>query len=158
MSTTCRCRSTRCTSSPRPSCSRWLRRPDPGGTSLSTIDLHEVHEIEQLKYRYLRHLDLKEWDALGETLTEDCQAAYAGGDHSYDGRDAILGFLRSNLGMATRFTVHMVHHPEITFDSSTEATGKWMLQDVVIDTDLGFTLRGASHYEDRYRKESDGWR
>ena len=125
---------------------------------MPSIDLLEVHAIEQLKYRYLRHLDLKEWDALGDTLTEDCQATYAGGEHSYDGRDAILGFLRENLGMATRFTVHMVHHPEITFDSPTEAIGRWTLQDVVIDTDMGFTIRGASHYEDRYRKESDGWR
>ena len=125
---------------------------------MPTIDLVEVHEIEQLKYRYLRHLDLKEWDGVGSTLTEDCQAAYAGGEHSYQGRDAILGFLRENLGMATRFTVHNVHHPEIVFDSPTEATGTWMLQDIVIDTEMGFTLRGASHYHDRYRKEPDGWR
>lgn len=119
--------------------------------------LAELRAIEELKYRYLRHLDLKQWDELAATLTEDCVASYASGEHHYEGREAILGFLRENLGMPTRLTVHQVHHPEITLESETTARGVWALQDVVIDTELEFTIRGAAYYEDAYRKSADGW-
>ncbi|MEY2435765.1 MAG: hypothetical protein QOH64_609 [Acidimicrobiaceae bacterium] len=122
------------------------------------LDLHAVHDIEQLKYRYVRFLDLKRWDDLGALLTEDCEASYAGGKLHYEGRDAIMAFLRDSLGMTTRITTHHVHHPEIEVTSDTEATGMWGLEDIVIDTELSFTIRGTAIYEDEYVKGADGWR
>jgi hypothetical protein len=121
------------------------------------IDLHEHLAVCELKYRYLRFLDSKDWGALGAQLTDDCVSDYAGGTHHYEGRDAILGFLRDSLP-ATRLTVHQCHHPEITFaEDGRSATGIWSLSDVVIDLDHGFTIRGSSFYSDTYVRTDGGW-
>ncbi|MGI8664114.1 MAG: nuclear transport factor 2 family protein [Acidimicrobiales bacterium] len=121
-------------------------------------DMNEHLAVCELKYRYLRFLDNKNWDALGALLTDDCVADYASGTHHHEGRASILAFLREGLP-PTRLTVHQCHHPEITFaaDGCT-ATGIWSLADVVIDTELGFTIRGASFYDDTYVRTDDGWR
>jgi hypothetical protein len=121
------------------------------------IDLAEHLAVCELKYRYLRFLDCKDWEALGALFTDDCVADYAGGSHHYEGRDAILGFLREGLP-PTRLTVHQCHHPEITFAADGQsARGIWSLSDVVIDIELGFTIRGASFYDDTYVRTEAGW-
>ncbi len=48
------------------------------GRTMTPDDLVEIHDIEQLKYCYLRFLDLKRWDELETTLTEDASASYGG--------------------------------------------------------------------------------
>ena len=40
------------------------------------MDAATRSELEELKYAYFRHLDLKEFEALGALLTEDAEAAY----------------------------------------------------------------------------------
>lgn len=118
-------------------------------------DLMEIRAIETLKYRYLRCLDLKEWDDLRAVFTEDATATYAGGNLAFEGRDAILEFLTTSL--AVQLTSHKCHHPEIELIGPDRATGTWALDDLVIDPDAGYTLRGAAYYHDRYRKVDDHW-
>ena len=117
-----------------------------------------IEEIKQLKYRYLRHLDCKEWDALAALFAEDATSSYGDGKYSYSGREAILGFLRGALGRPTILTAHHVHHPEIALTSPTQATGIWALQDVVIDLQFGVTIRGAAFYHDAYARRDGAWR
>ena len=66
-------------------------------------DLVELEAIKRVKYRYLRCLDQKLWDEMAEVLTDDCVAAYSGGKYSYEGRDAIIDFLRRSMGAETFF-------------------------------------------------------
>ena len=48
---------------------------------------------------------------------------------------------------------------EIDFQSDSEATGIWAIEDTVIHETFGVTIRGSAFYEDRYVKEMDGeWR
>jgi hypothetical protein len=122
------------------------------------VDLNELEAIKRLKYRYVRHLDLKEWDALGACLTEDCRSAYGDGHFSFDGRAAIVGFLKDALGPTTRITAHRVHQPEIELTSATTATGTWALDDVVIETEAKLTIRGAAYYHDEYVKLGGEWK
>lgn len=119
-------------------------------------DLVSIREIEMLKYRYLRALDTKDWELLRATFTHDATAVY--GDRlNFDNADDIVAYMATNLG-DTMITLHQVHHPEITLDGD-EATGVWSLQDRVIMTEYRILLDGASFYEDRYRRETDGqWR
>ncbi|MBJ19344.1 MAG: nuclear transport factor 2 family protein [bacterium] len=127
-------------------------------------DLDEIEAIRQLKYRYLRAIDLKKWDLLESTFTPDAVAAYDGGSQSHDGREAILGWLRSALDN-TIVTLHQVHNPEIEITNATSATGIWYLEDRVINRgrDLpempgGSILSGAAFYADEYRKVSGEWK
>ena len=117
-------------------------------TALATI-----REIEQLKYRYLRTLDLKLWDEFAATLAEDVTADY-GTALSFTGRAQVVEFMRTSLGPAI-ITVHQCHHPEITVDGDT-ARGTWYLEDKVIITEHRMLLTGAAFYDDEYARGSDG--
>ena len=119
--------------------------------------IEDVEAIKRLKYRYFRHLDLKQWDELATTLTADATCAYDEGKYTYEGRDAILGFLRESLGDPKIVTMHHGHHPEIDVDGD-RATGRWYLEDVVIFEEHGSALHGAAFYEDEYRKTGGEWR
>jgi hypothetical protein len=117
--------------------------------------MDDVHEIEQLKYRYTRCLDLKLWDDFANTLTTDVSASY-GPKLAFAGRDQVVDFMRTSLGPAI-ITVHHVHHPEISIDGD-EASGTWYLQDTVLVTEHRMMLRGAAFYDDRYVRTDAGWR
>src|SRR4051794_33702402 len=53
-------------------------------SSLLAVDLETLDALRSLKYRYLRTLDLKQWDEFAATLTQDVQASY-GTRLSFDG-------------------------------------------------------------------------
>ncbi|MEV0945068.1 nuclear transport factor 2 family protein [Rhodococcus sp. NPDC049939] len=120
------------------------------------MDLEAVAAISRLKYTYLRALDTKSWDEFAGTLLPDATASY--GEHlSFDSRDALVEFMKSNLGPHT-ITEHHCGHPEIDVDGDT-ATGQWYLSDVVLIPAQGVALRGAAFYSDRYLRDEDGqWR
>jgi hypothetical protein len=117
----------------------------------------DLEAIRQLKYKYLRCLDTKKWDELGETFTDDATAAYDSGRYSYDGRASILEFLRGALGSPKVVSMHHGHHPEIEIVDSSNARGRWYLEDMVIFTEANLIVRGAAFYEDHYVKVGGRW-
>jgi hypothetical protein len=121
-------------------------------------DLVEFEAIKRLKYKYMRCLDQKSWDEITECFAADATAAYSGGKYSYQGRDAIVEFLRTSMGADSFHSSHRVHHPEIELTSDATATGVWALEDVVIETQWQITIRGAAFYRDEYVKEDDVWK
>ncbi|WP_238423459.1 nuclear transport factor 2 family protein [Gordonia sp. 'Campus'] len=131
-----------------------LSRAEVSGAGLSEAD--DLRAIETLKYRYLRCLDTKDWDAFADTLTEDVTGNY-GAELSFTDRDELVGYMRKNVGAAV-ITEHRVNHPEIEFDGPDTARGRWYLQDRVIVAEFSFMLLGAAFYEDTYRRTPEGWR
>ena len=121
---------------------------------MDASDLITIHEIQQLKYRYLRTLDLKEWDDFGQTLAEDIDATY-GTRLEFQGRQAVVDYMSSSLP-GSIITLHQCHHPEITVDGDS-AVGTWYLEDKVLVTDQRLMLTGASFYTDTYRRAEGGW-
>ena len=115
----------------------------------------DIAAIKNLKYRYLRALDTKDWDAFADTLTKDVTGNY-GESLQFGDRDELVEYMRTNVGPAV-ITEHRVDHPEIDVDGD-EASGRWYLQDRVIVPDFSFMLIGAAFYADRYRRTPDGWR
>ena len=118
--------------------------------------MDDIEAIKQLKARYFRTLDTKDWDGYRQVFTEDVvmDTTEAGGA-LVTGIDAFLEFLRETLAGAT--TVHQGHMPEIEITSSTTATGIWALHDIVIWPN-GTRLDGFGHYHETYVKRDDGWR
>lgn len=123
------------------------------------IDWQDLEAIKRLKYKYQRSIDTKQWDELRECFTDDAKAAYSGGKFSFDSRDAIMQFLQGSMGGDTFHSCHAVSQPEIELIDERTATGRWCLQDTVIDTSFDMMVQGAGFYEDEYRKGDDGvWR
>ena len=120
--------------------------------------LVDLELIKRLKYRYARCLDLKLFDEVGECFIPEATASYGGGAYTYEGRDAIVEFLRNSMGSTSMLTSHKMHHPEIDFTGADTATGMWALDDVVVLNDFNLTVRGAAFYTDEYVKAGAEWR
>ena len=119
----------------------------------------EKEAIRELKARYFRGLDTKDWDLFASTMTEDVKGRYSDGQLSFDGRETLVQFMVENLSDATTVTMHHGHHPEIAMsEDGKTATGVWYLQDMVIDLVGKTRLYGAAIYKDEYRKEGDEWK
>ncbi|WP_030170033.1 nuclear transport factor 2 family protein [Spirillospora albida] len=125
------------------------------------MDLITLEEIRRLKARYLRCVDLKLWDEFAEVFTEDAVAEYdtpvLGKTLRLGGRDAIVGYMRKNLGPG-KISTHTASSPEIDIDGD-RATGIWALDDSIIIPESRLLIRGAAFYHDVYRRGDDGaWR
>lgn len=118
--------------------------------------LKDIEDIKQLKARYLRAVDCKLWDDLADCFTDDAVSNYNNGRDHYEGRDAIMKFLKSTLDMPI-LTMHQVHHPEITITSETTAVGRWALEDHII-TLKNKGINGAAFYHDEYAKVDGRWK
>lgn len=126
-------------------------------------ELSEIEEIKQLKGRYQRGVDTKDWDLLASVFAADARSVYNGGKHTYDGRDAILEFLREGLGAIEVQSMHHAHTPEIEITSETTARGTWYLEDFVLSSrpskgaPHGTVMHGTGIYQDEYVKRDGGW-
>jgi hypothetical protein len=120
--------------------------------------LLEIESIKQLKARYCRLLDAKDWQAWRAIFTDDFHSdtSKAGGK-VIDGADEFVAFTRQNLRKPSQVTAHQVHAPEIELTSGTTARGVWALEDVV-RLAPGVNLRGYGHYHETYEKIDGQWR
>ena len=118
--------------------------------------MDDIEAIKQLKARYFRTLDTKDWDGYRQVFTDNVviDTTEAGGER-ITGAEEFLAYLGQALAGAT--TVHQGHMPEITLTSDTTATGIWALHDIVIWPG-GMRLDGFGHYYETYAKTDDGWR
>lgn len=125
---------------------------DAGATALLAIEA-----IKQLKARYCRYLDAKDWAAWRSLFTDDflSDTSEAGG-MLIRGADDFVAFTRRGIGRPAQATAHQVHAPEIELTSATTARGVWALQDVV-RFGPGVTLVGYGHYHETYENIGGRW-
>lgn len=128
---------------------------------MSTLELDgdTRRQLEELKYRYLRGIDTKDWDLVADTLCEDVVGEWSGGALHFEGRDAVLGFFTDAMGRESFLSAHRVSHPELARTGERTATGIWALTDQLVDRQWEFLLFGACFYHDEYRLDPDDrWR
>jgi uncharacterized protein (TIGR02246 family) len=118
--------------------------------------MDDLEAIKQLKARYFRTLDTKDWEAMRQVFTDDVvvDTTASGGD-VVAGGDAFVGFLQSTLQDVV--TVHHGHMPEIELTSATTAKGIWAMQDLLRWPD-GRELSGYGHYHETYQRVDGAWR
>ncbi len=116
-----------------------------------------IEAIKQLKARYCRYLDSKDWAAWRALFTDDfvSDTSEAGGK-LIAGADDFVAFTRKGIGRPAQATAHQVHAPEIELTSATTARGVWALQDVV-RFGHGVTLVGYGHYHETYENIRGQW-
>jgi hypothetical protein len=123
--------------------------------------LRDIEEVRQVKHRYLRCVDLKLWEEIGDTLTEsatlDSGTSAFGQVADITGRLQIVAFFRAKLGPGT-LTCHTASQPEITVDGDT-ATGTWSYRETVLATRHRMVIAGTGFCEERYERGADAsWR
>jgi hypothetical protein len=130
--------------------------------------LTAIEEIRNLKARYFRFVDYKQWDELRSVFTDDAIAEFPSAGSITGGSAAIVEALTSFLDGV--LTVHHGYLPEIQVLDSTSATGIWAMDDMLIWPRRGSTeptgeglatwptsVRGYGHYFERYELVGDRW-
>jgi uncharacterized protein (TIGR02246 family) len=118
--------------------------------------MDDVEAIRQLKARYFRTMDTKDWPGMRQVFTDDVVIDTTGsGGGVVIGGDEFIEYLQQALSGAV--TVHHGHMPEIEVTSPSTATGIWALQDVIVWPN-GSQLHGYGHYHETYELVGGEWR
>jgi uncharacterized protein (TIGR02246 family) len=120
--------------------------------------LVDIAEIEQLKARYFRLVDTKQWDEWALVFASDAVLEIPEGELTYRGRDEIVGNVSTV--MAELRTVHHGHMPEIEITGPDTARGVWAMTDYVewpAEDGTRVGLRGYGHYVEEYVREDGQW-
>lgn len=133
--------------------------------------LWAIEEIRQLKARYFRTLDLRDWVTMGEVFCRDalfdCSEGFI--TTSLDGiasgvagpvtqgRDAIMSWISA--AFVNQTSCHHGHAHEVTILGPDTAEGVVAMEDYIFDPDRSTRVfHGAGHYHERYRVEDGAWR
>jgi hypothetical protein len=124
--------------------------------------LFAIEQIKQLKARYFRTMDTKDWDGFASVFAPDAVLDVTGesnaGEGIMRGNTAIAQYVRGHVDPVT--TVHHGHMPEIDITSPTTATGIWSMEDM-LRWPAGSPItemHGYGHYHERYELIDGGWR
>ena len=117
--------------------------------------MDDIEAIKQLKARYFRTMDSKDWDGMRAVFTDDVVVdTTSSGGGVVAGADEFIAFLRATIGDVV--TVHHGHMPEITLTSPTTAEGIWAMEDM-LRWPNGMELHGYGHYHERYVQRGGQW-
>jgi uncharacterized protein (TIGR02246 family) len=115
----------------------------------------DIEAIKQLKARYFRTMDTKDWDAMRLLFTSDVvMDTTESGGSVMTGADECVAFLQRVIGDVV--TVHHGHMPEIEVTSPTTASGVWAMEDM-LRWPNGAEMHGYGHYHESYEKADAGW-
>jgi 3-phenylpropionate/cinnamic acid dioxygenase small subunit len=126
-------------------------------TAALVRQLADIEAIKQLKARYVRLVDSKQWDEWKTLFTADCVVDTEGGRH--EGPDAVAAGVARSIGTNGN-TIHRVTMPEITITGPDSAVGTWGQHDVVSVMHKGqeMSFTGYGYYDEEYRRTADGWK
>jgi len=112
-------------------------------------------DIGELKARYCRFLDCKEWQNYAGVFTTNgiMQFGPKLADGAVHGREEIVQLLSKQLKHAN--TTHRVHPAEFKFHDNGDVSALWPMDDRVDNP--GFVLVGAGYYQELYRKVDGQW-
>lgn len=132
-------------------------------TEAATARLEAIAAISEVKARYCRLLDTKDWVGYSALFTEDFELDTSGaGGPVVRGREAAIAMVRASVETAR--TAHQVHSPEFSFNGDFSVDVIWAMQDRVIwgpDRKLAPGLLGHTgygHYHEHYVRQDGAWR
>jgi len=130
--------------------------------------LLDLEQIKQLKARYCRFIDTKQWQRLRSLFTDG--ARFEGFRAAPSGADADTFVKGVSTRLKDAISIHHCHTPEIVFTDASAARSVWAMMDYLewpSPVNLPEALPGAppthgfygfGHYEEEYRKIGDDWK
>jgi hypothetical protein len=134
-----------------------------------------IEEIKQLKARYFRCLDTKDWEGMREVFAEnarfdarnsarsgngpDTEAQMLPDEYFPRGREAIVAFISGRV--AGVVTMHHGHMHEVEVTAADKARGIIAMEDRnrrQVDGRTVYELHGYGHYHETYCYERGAWR
>ena len=118
----------------------------------------DIEAIKQVKARYFRLMDTKDWDGLATVFADDVHIDMTGeGGGVTESVDEYMPFIRQVIGDV--ITVHQGHMPEITLTSPTTATGIWALEDRLWWPEGSpiSSMHAFGHYHETYERLDGEW-
>lgn len=119
--------------------------------------LYDIEEIKKLKHRYWRCNDLKLMDEIGHCFAAGAFADYGPGIQ-LRGREAIVSFLRENMGRKDLVSIHQGFNPEIEITGKRSARGRWGFYNYMNYADAGIVMHIWATYDDEYTRERGQWK
>lgn len=126
-----------------------------------------IEEIKQLKARYFRFVDTKQWAEFEKLFTPDVRIDLTADNADSPGPSFLEGRVEWAKTVArlldTCLSLHHGHTPEIEILTPVTARGIWVMQDYLNwpkdkPAPLGYhTLVGWGHYHETYKKSAEGW-
>jgi len=123
--------------------------------------LEATEAIRNLKARYFRYMDTKQWDQLPSVFTADMQVISPDNRVWMEGGDAFAASLKHSLEHSV--SCHQGFTAEIEILDADNARGIWAMQDVIEWEERhpreGWkSIVGRGHYHETYRRENGEWR
>jgi hypothetical protein len=128
---------------------------------LDTVEALLANEaIQQLRARFARCMDSKDWAGMRATLADDCvfdAGQEANVDSLWVGADVIVANISGSFAHGE--SVHHAHMPEIELTSPTTARGIWAMRDRLRwPGSPPLQLNGSGHYHETYECQGGQWR
>lgn len=126
----------------------------------------DIEQIRDLKARYVRLADTKQWEELAATvLAEDAVLTFRDVDGSLANEVTAAEFAATIGGrVGDGQPIHHVFSHEITFTGPDTATAIWAMEDLIFHDraahpEAPFTsMHGYGHYHETYRRIGGQWR
>jgi hypothetical protein len=114
----------------------------------------DTNAIVELKKRYVRLVDGKEWSSLATCLSDDFEFD---GQFLVRGAEAFVDRIKADLSRAR--TVHSLGTPVIEISGGDRARAVWPFSDVIDQRREGSGIyrSGAGHYHERYAQRGGHW-
>jgi hypothetical protein len=121
-----------------------------------------IEEIKQVKARYFRLMDTKDWEGFATVFATDANVDYApdqpaARELKATGASNVLALVRWIVGKAV--TIHHGHMAEVEVVSATSAKAIVAMEDLIFWPEglPNRTLHGWGHYHETYEKIGGKW-
>ena len=129
---------------------------------MDTVErLAAIEEIKQVKARYFRCMDTKDWDGFAAVFAPDAvmdMRSEDPGSGLNEGNQVIADYVRNAVDAVV--TVHHGHMPEVEITSPTTATVIWAMEDKLRWPEGSpiSALHGYGHYHETYTLVDGAWK